>query len=568
MEPSNDISKGLRVTTMIPLDIKTRFVTLDEMKNLGEDYNRAFTYYDGLKTFCLEDRNSYIWKEVAFGEKGVLPQNFVYPPDTVIGDVDYSSKTFNFVIDSGKEAVSKNTMFIEPSVNLQFSISESPYQAMFFGKLDIGNGLEDVALVKEIFVHQSNYDILAPINAGDEIKIYNSSNSSYIGHFKTTVDRFSGFMVMEIIEKGNWPEELEYPIQELVIHVVREALYSFTQVDTKIELYRGNQKLDTIDFALLLDNSGASITGGVLDANTGLITFTLSNATTIDVDFSAALNTLNLIEKNSSSPVASSAIYENIFNLKAGFSIVSGGFYSADITTNYTSTSIAGFPHPAGRTFVVLKYNNILYLIIPKSSFYIDMFRQPNMVLSFSFFKRSGNSMIKLGYFKVLTRSTVIPNLNSTYEAFQIWENNNIPGSVSGGSFNEFSLINGINEVSGEAIVTQSYMEMMHLNKTITLPYTLTDKDHGLVLNITNTGNLTIPKLNHSFECGFIKNSSSASDIVFLAANGVNLKVSEDKLPRIDKRYHTAYLMSTRTGISKTGVDADDYVLTGSLKNE
>ena len=57
-----DITKSLNVATMLPLDYKGIVQTLAELMDLGTDSAKAFWYYDGLRVFCVEDRNIYEWK--------------------------------------------------------------------------------------------------------------------------------------------------------------------------------------------------------------------------------------------------------------------------------------------------------------------------------------------------------------------------------------------------------------------------------------------------------------------------------------------------------------------------
>lgn len=567
MSIANDISKSLRVSTMLPLDLKSKFLTLDEMKDLGEDFNAAYVYYDGMPAFCAEDRNTYEWKEVQFGEKGLLTPGFTYPPGLEIGGVDYGAKTFNFVL-KGSSSQTSSLMYIEPSVNVQISNTDAPTGAMFFGKakLDLFN-FEDAALISNNFASQSNYDILDNANISDEIKIYNNSNSSYLGHFKLTDQELDGYRILEIIEKGDWDAEAVYPVQQIVINVVRETFYELLQVATKIELFRGNQKISSIDIAALLDNTGASITGGVLNEETYNVIFTLSNAATISVDFSAAFNALDQLDANASASVASKIIYENLFVAKAGFQIMSGGFYAADIITNYNSTSIGGFPYPTNRSFVIMKYGSKLYFLIKKVNFYTKFFREPNQVLGMSWFTFSANgkSMKKLAYFKILTRSLPLAGLNSAWEAFEIWENNNMPGGFPTNSFNETAIVNGTNIAAANCFMNLVYMSEQPLMKRVDLPYTIKDIDHNLILQVHGTGNLIVPKLMRGFDCGLIKISASGN--VNIVESTTSISTPPSKLKRISLQYGSAMLTARNYVVSNSPGTTSYFIVMGDLDN-
>lgn len=96
--PTSDLSKSLRVAGQFGLNDKIYFPTLELMRDLGEDDNLAYTYYDGMKAFCLETRKEYEWKEKHqwIYYPGVLETDFVYQDGTVSEGIDYSNKLFNF----------------------------------------------------------------------------------------------------------------------------------------------------------------------------------------------------------------------------------------------------------------------------------------------------------------------------------------------------------------------------------------------------------------------------------------------------------------------------------------
>lgn len=93
-----NIPTGLRVPAQIPLDIKTIALNETVLSNLGDNNNLAFTYYNGLKIYCVEEKTTYIWREVEVGEEntGLLISDFTYPNNIVVNNIDYSLKKYNF----------------------------------------------------------------------------------------------------------------------------------------------------------------------------------------------------------------------------------------------------------------------------------------------------------------------------------------------------------------------------------------------------------------------------------------------------------------------------------------
>lgn len=95
-----NIPTALRVPAQIPLDIKTIALNETVLSNLGDNDNLAFTYYNGLKVYCVEEKTTYIWKEVEIGEEntGLLTSDFTYPDNLIVNNVDYSLKSYNFFL--------------------------------------------------------------------------------------------------------------------------------------------------------------------------------------------------------------------------------------------------------------------------------------------------------------------------------------------------------------------------------------------------------------------------------------------------------------------------------------
>jgi len=95
--PSSDIAKSLSIPGQFILDKKLYFSTLNDMKNLGINDNFVYTYYEGMKVFCLETFKEYYWKKRASYEIGVLEEDFIYPINTLSNGIDYSNRNFNFI---------------------------------------------------------------------------------------------------------------------------------------------------------------------------------------------------------------------------------------------------------------------------------------------------------------------------------------------------------------------------------------------------------------------------------------------------------------------------------------
>ena len=98
---SQDFPQSLRLASMLPLDSKNSVSTLDELKQLGENNNKAFSYYRGLIVYCNENKTRYEWTDDLY-ENGIkkevlLDNDFKYPRGTKVDDIDYSNKIFNFV---------------------------------------------------------------------------------------------------------------------------------------------------------------------------------------------------------------------------------------------------------------------------------------------------------------------------------------------------------------------------------------------------------------------------------------------------------------------------------------
>lgn len=133
MADYNNIPVGLNITTQIPLDVKTISLTEASLASLGTNNNKAFTYYDGLRVYCLDTRKIYEWREREVGDgDGLLStDDFTYPNNIVAFGITYSNKIFNFFeiqyaySSDVKEIVSPNNTvnITETSTQIQLTVT-------------------------------------------------------------------------------------------------------------------------------------------------------------------------------------------------------------------------------------------------------------------------------------------------------------------------------------------------------------------------------------------------------------------------------------------------------------
>jgi hypothetical protein len=95
MDYSN-IPLGLKITTQIPLDVKTYIQNEAALKDLGLSDNLAFTYVQGCTFYCIQEGTRYEWREVVGGEIGLRTTNYTYPNGIVAFGITYSNKVYNF----------------------------------------------------------------------------------------------------------------------------------------------------------------------------------------------------------------------------------------------------------------------------------------------------------------------------------------------------------------------------------------------------------------------------------------------------------------------------------------
>lgn len=99
MSDFNNIPIGLLVPAQIPLDVKVYCPNEATLANLGTNNNKAFSYYEGMIVYCVAEKKRYEWKEALpdLGQ-GLLTENFVYPNNLQVFNIDYSLKEFNFFL--------------------------------------------------------------------------------------------------------------------------------------------------------------------------------------------------------------------------------------------------------------------------------------------------------------------------------------------------------------------------------------------------------------------------------------------------------------------------------------
>lgn len=131
MQDYENITGGLNIPSQIPLNIKEYCINESSLSYLGFDNSLAFTYIDGIKIFCQEERTLWEWREVQSGEEntGLVPLDFTYPPMQPVFNVDYSNKTYNFfkleyaVLDNIKEIVCLDGTMDIVETNTQIQLS-------------------------------------------------------------------------------------------------------------------------------------------------------------------------------------------------------------------------------------------------------------------------------------------------------------------------------------------------------------------------------------------------------------------------------------------------------------
>ena len=97
---STNIITSLNVNTQLPLDHKTYVYNENSLLDLGLNQTKAFSYYVGMKVYCVLQNKTYIWREylTPLELNGLIPNGFIYPNGILNTDYNYSNKKFNFFI--------------------------------------------------------------------------------------------------------------------------------------------------------------------------------------------------------------------------------------------------------------------------------------------------------------------------------------------------------------------------------------------------------------------------------------------------------------------------------------
>lgn len=101
MADFSNIPTGLKINSQIPLDVKGYALNEATLAYLGVDDNLAFTYHEGIRIVCIQERTLYEWREVQTGEEntGLVPVDYTYPSDLEdVYGINYSDRTFNFFL--------------------------------------------------------------------------------------------------------------------------------------------------------------------------------------------------------------------------------------------------------------------------------------------------------------------------------------------------------------------------------------------------------------------------------------------------------------------------------------
>lgn len=141
MDYSN-IPTGLKINSQIPLDVKGYALNEATLAYLGVDDNLAFTYHEGLRVVCIEERKVYEWREVGVGEEntGLVAVDFTYPSDLPeVYGIDYSNRTFNFFL---VETVTLQTLedYVLEIDLPSYDVENIGYNTSLINKIDIYDG--------------------------------------------------------------------------------------------------------------------------------------------------------------------------------------------------------------------------------------------------------------------------------------------------------------------------------------------------------------------------------------------------------------------------------------------
>lgn len=142
---ANTIANALLINAQIPLDGKTFFLTLNELKDLGNGNVNAFTYYEGMPAYCNEDKTKYVWRQVLEVESeenpGLIVGHYTYPAGVTTKGISYSGKTFNFfkedmVKSSELETILQSLLVQILGFKQAVGITQEDYDALVLAQTD------------------------------------------------------------------------------------------------------------------------------------------------------------------------------------------------------------------------------------------------------------------------------------------------------------------------------------------------------------------------------------------------------------------------------------------------
>jgi len=234
MADYNNIVKGLKLTTQIPLDVKTYVADEATLEYLGTSDNLAYTYYDGLRVFCIAERTNYEWREVQAGEEntGLVPLDFTYPDGLIAFGIDYSNKVYNFFPftftgPAGTNGTNgTNGVFGGNSVtSIASSISSNPLE---------GSSFIAVSTARHSFRASDPFDYTTIYQVGfnnvnivgedlsswiDTFSLSNSNTKGYLRFFNATdSEQFLILAIKNVIVQGTGPNTLTSFAVEYVTH--------------------------------------------------------------------------------------------------------------------------------------------------------------------------------------------------------------------------------------------------------------------------------------------------------------------------------------------------------------
>ena len=200
-----DFPQSLKVSNMSPLDAKSMVNSLNELTDLGQDDNKAYTYYRGMTIYCHEDKKKYEWTDNLKERTKLLDSDFVYPRGTEFDGVDYSGLSFNFV----EYKTAQEDLLIE---NLVIKRKIIQFNKLY---LDANNNTVN---------HKLNIDVIADIKFIFPKKLYNQSCPVIFSPIELMI--FGIISSFEIVDNNsfklnNW-SNYQNLSEEDMIHVIIE----------------------------------------------------------------------------------------------------------------------------------------------------------------------------------------------------------------------------------------------------------------------------------------------------------------------------------------------------------